>query len=153
MNMYEFFIWIILMGFCVFIFIKYSKNQAKKLTDLYWHSMLVYIFKNDDEAAAGVILLFNIFGDQQRKSSFKATAGFINKAILNTPNMDSKLQLRASDLISNLEKINARSNSDVGMLSIMKVSISEKYPELVNAINRFDNEYFKIKHPDMGLDK
>jgi hypothetical protein len=35
----------------------------------------------------------------------------------------------------------------------MKVSISEKYPELVNAINRFDNEYFKIKHPDMGLDK
>lgn len=37
-------------------------KNTEKLVELYLDSLQVYLYKNDDEAAAGAMLIFHVFG-------------------------------------------------------------------------------------------
>lgn len=124
-----------------------SSKKANNLVDLYFDSLRIYILKNDEEAAAAVILIFNIFGEGDRLKIYDATMSYIDK-LLASNDLTDEFKARCKDLKVQLKIIYSNPMASVVNTTIMKNEAAEKFPDLVAAINKFDSSYLNKKHPD-----
>jgi hypothetical protein len=123
----------------------FTSKKATNLVELYLDSLDAYLYHEDDEAAAGAILIFNIFSKDDREEVFKHTKKYIDDIMNNKSSITDEVSGRCLNVIDELSSINNRKIANLIEIGLMKNEVARIYPDLVRAINKYDSSYFARK--------
>lgn len=121
---------------------------SRKLTELYWDALNVYINSGSSEGAICYVLLLKIFGHDHRRSALEATVGYIS-ALLDGDKfeLNRNQQQRAQEVLKEIKAISTERTLSLAELAIAKASAFKSHPNLITAINSFESSYFKKRYP------